>query len=151
VRGGRAGRRSHHRGRPAPAGPVVGRGRKLTHGRTGGVSPRWQATHRGLTPPVRLYSTSKMHSISTAMPPGRVWAETALRAPPPASPPNTSFISSENPLITFGWSVNSAVQLTHPSVLTSRLTLSSDPSTSRTVARIASPTGRAAPLPWASV
>ncbi|QEG29401.1 hypothetical protein GobsT_41970 [Gemmata obscuriglobus] len=47
-------------------------------------------------------SISKMHSISTAMPPGSELWPTALRAPTPASSPNTSFISSENPLITFG-------------------------------------------------
>ncbi len=54
------------------------------------------------------------------MPPGRVCADTALRAPTPASSPNTSFISSENPLITFGWSVKSGVELTKPVSFTTR-------------------------------
>ncbi len=40
------------------------------------------------------HSTSKMASISTAMPPGREFVPNALRAPMPSSP-NTSFISSE--------------------------------------------------------
>src|SRR3954466_16211703 len=40
---------------------------------------------------------------------------TALRAPTPASSPNTSAISSENPLITCGWSLKSSVQFTSPS------------------------------------
>lgn len=49
-----------------------------------------------------IHSTSKMHSISTAMFPGSELCPTALRAPTPASSPNTSFISSEKPLMTFG-------------------------------------------------
>jgi hypothetical protein len=48
------------------------------------------------------HSTSKMHSISTAMLPGRALWPTALRVPTPASSPNTSRISSEKPLITWG-------------------------------------------------
>jgi hypothetical protein len=69
---------------------------------------------------------------------------TALRAPTPASSPNTSAINSEKPLMTFGWSPNSGVHSTSPNVLMSRLTLLSEPSVFLTVARIASPVWRAA-------
>src|SRR5262245_57785547 len=92
-----------------------------------------------------------MHSTSTAMLPGSEPMPTALRAPTPASSPKTSAISSEKPLITCGWSLKSGVQLTMPSVLTNRLTLSSEPSVSRTVARMLRPTRRAASLPCSSV
>ena len=46
--------------------------------------------------------TSKMHSISTEMFPGSELVPIALRAPTPASSPNTSAINSEKPLITCG-------------------------------------------------
>src|SRR5438874_4383770 len=48
------------------------------------------------------HDTSKMHSISTAMLPGKEPMPTALRAPTPASSPKTSAINSETPLITSG-------------------------------------------------
>ncbi len=49
-------------------------------------------------------TSSKMHSTSTAMFPGSGPMPTALRAPTPASSPNTSRMSSLKPLMTFGWS-----------------------------------------------
>src|SRR5690606_11970369 len=93
------------------------------------------------------HSISNTASTSTDIPAGSEIAPTALRAATPASGPNTSRISSLKPLITAGWSVNSAVQRTRPNVFTSRTTRSSEPSSARRVARVASPVCRAALKP----
>jgi DNA-binding NarL/FixJ family response regulator len=61
-------------------------------------SVRLKTTRPGdtiMSPGRFFYSTSKIASISTAIPPGRLLCPTALRAPTPASSPKTSFISSE--------------------------------------------------------
>src|SRR5205085_6325010 len=85
---------------------------------------------------------STMHSISTGMPIGSEPMPTAERACLPRSP-NTSTNRSEQPLITFGWSWNSAVALTMPSSFTTRATRSRLPSSARITARRSMPTVRA--------
>src|SRR5207248_561194 len=91
-----------------------------------------------------IHDNSKIHSTSTEIFPGSEPMPTALRAPTPASSPNTSAINSEKPSITLGWSLKSAAALTMPSVLTRRLILFSEPIVLRTVLRMARPTRRAA-------
>src|SRR5262249_19982822 len=107
-----------------PAGrddrPLGGHGHGLTS-----VTPRPEASRGERLPSAPLtmlraaashnHSTSKIHSTSTAIPPGRALVPIALRAPTPLSSPNTSAINSEKPLITFGWSPNSGVDRTRPS------------------------------------
>src|SRR6266849_3308275 len=72
------------------------------------------------------YATSTIISISTEMPSGSELMPTAERAWRPASP-NAATSRSDAPLMTFGWSVKSGVQLTMPSNLTTRLTRSRSP------------------------
>ena len=67
-----------------------------------------------------------MPSISTATPSGRLAADTADRACRPASP-NAATRKSDAPLITFGWSVKSAVELTNPVSLTTRTSRDQSP------------------------
>ena len=86
----------------------------------------WKGTSRGVVfAELRAAKNQsliwKMASISTAMPPGKAPMPTALRVPMPASP-KTSFMRSEKPLITLGWSPKSGVQLTIPRLLISRAT-----------------------------
>ena len=68
----------------------------------------------------------------------------ALRAPMPASRPNTSANSSLQPLITAGCWVNSGVQLTTPRTFTTRPTRSRLPSSLRNEARMPRPANWAA-------
>src|SRR5262249_6297993 len=150
-RPGGAHRRRRRRGLP-------GEGHLRRRQRRGGAAGRAERADAGelaaaafLRGGLSRYSTSKMHSISTAMLLGNAPMPTALRAPTPASSPKTSAISSLKPLITAGGCVKSGVLLTMPSVLTSRRTRSSEPSWSRTVARMFSPTARADSLPCSSV
>jgi hypothetical protein len=73
---------------------------------------------------------------------------TALRAPMPFSVPKTSAKSSLAPLITYGCSSKSEVQLTIPSTLITRLILFKLPRFVCKVERIARPVCLAAALPW---
>src|SRR6185503_12318535 len=92
--------------------------------------------------PKPRHSTSTMHSISTGMPIGSEPMPTAERACLPLSP-STSTNRSEQPLITFGWSVNSGTAFTMPSTFTTRFTLSRLPSSVRITASRSRPTERA--------
>ncbi len=64
------------------------------------------------------YFTSKMASISTGTPKGKLLVPMALRAPTPASGPKISANNSLQPLITDGWCVKSDVQFTTPRIFT---------------------------------
>jgi hypothetical protein len=90
------------------------------------------------------YSTSKTISISTDIPNGNSAMPTAERACFPMASPKTSTIKSENPFIAFGWSVKPGAELTIPSTLTTRFTLSRLPRACRVVASRCNPVERAA-------
>src|SRR5215813_2766703 len=90
----------------------------------------------------RRYSTSRIISISTGMPLGSSAIPTAERAWRPCSP-KTSTMRSEKPLMTLGCSPKPSAELTMPSTLTMRLTLSRLPSMERAVPRRLTPTSRA--------
>jgi acetyl-CoA carboxylase biotin carboxylase subunit len=90
------------------------------------------------------YATSNTASISTGMLNGREPIPTAERAWRPRSP-KTSTNRSEQPLMIFGWSVNSGTQFTMPSTFTARVTLSRLPAAARSIASSAKPVRRAWP------
>ena len=58
--------------------------------------------HHSITPTLPSFAISKMASISTVILPGRAATPKALRAPTPASLPNTWANNSLHPLITAG-------------------------------------------------
>src|SRR5271157_5361092 len=120
----RAFREETSRGRQAdPAGPSHDQAGAAMEspGLSHGKEPRGGVVLAELRAAMNQSLIWKMASISTAMPPGKAPMPTALRVPMPASP-KTSFMRSEKPLITLGWSPKSGVQLTIPRLLINRTT-----------------------------
>jgi len=91
-------------------------------------------------------STSAMSSISTGTCRGSEFVPTAERACVPRSLPKTSTSTLLHPLMTSGCSAKLSMQLTKPTILTMRLTLSKSPTAAFSVLTSSRPIKRAIPL-----